>query len=85
MIDIKHGVYNCLTGQYDFVESQNVVASKIVENALALYFFQTNGHHYYCANVNGQGHEYENGEESFGTEIPAEVLDAYVNKTNENL
>lgn len=85
MIETKHGVYNCLTGQYEFVEAKEEVASKIIENALALYFAQTQGHHYYCANVDEQGHEYENSEESFGTELPVDLLDAYINKTNENL
>lgn len=85
MMQVKHGVLNCLTGQYDFLDSKDAVASKICENALALYFYQTNGHHYYCANVDENGHEFKNGEEIFGTEIPVDILNAYVNKTNENL
>jgi hypothetical protein len=85
MTQIKHGVFNCLTGQYEFLESKEQVAAKIVENALALYFHQTGGHHYYCANTNEQGHEYEKSEERFGTELPEDLLAEYINKTNENL
>lgn len=85
MIITKHGVFNCLTGQYEFLESKDQVAAKIVEHALALYFAQTNNAHYYCAYVNEQGHEYQNGEESFGTEIPEDLLAQYINKVDENL
>jgi hypothetical protein len=85
MIITKHGVFNCLTGQYEFLDSKDKVAAKVVENALALYFAQTNGSHYYCAHVNEQGHEYHNGEESFGTELPEDVLATYISKVNENL
>lgn len=85
MIQTKHGVFNCLTGQYDFLESKDLVASKIVENALALYFAQTGGHHYYCAVINEQGHEYENGEESFGTALPEDLLAEYISKANETV
>ena len=83
MIETKHGVFNCLTGQYEFLESKDKVGAKIVENALALYFAQTNGHHYYCANITEEGHEVENCEESFGTELPEDLLAEYISKTNE--
>ena len=85
MIQTKHGVFNCLTGQYDFLDSKDEVGAKVVENALALYFAQTNGHHYYCANITEEGHEVENGEESFGTELPQDLLDAYISTANENV
>lgn len=85
MIQTKHGVFNCLIGQYDFLDSKAEVGAKIVENALALYFAQTNGHHYYSANITEEGHEVENGEESFGTELPEDLLNNFINRQNEAL
>lgn len=85
MIEEKHIVFNCLTGQYDFLSSKDEVASRILKNALELYFAQTNGVHYRSVFVDENNYEYQNMNGDNGTEIPPELLIETANKINENL
>lgn len=85
MIEEKHLVFNCLTGQYKYLTSKDEVADHILKNALELYFSQTHGVHYRCVCVDEHGHEYENKLGDNGTEIPAELLAEALAKLNENL
>ena len=81
----KYGVFDPLTGVYVFVDNQEQIAPKLLEVALALYYMQCNGGHFFIANVDENGHE-TSGENVTGmTEIPQEILDAAINNINENL
>jgi hypothetical protein len=85
MITEKHIVFNCLTGQYIYLDYKEEVAPAIVKNALDLYYAQTLGVHYKVVFVDEHGHEYENSNGDNGTEIPVELLAQEIVKINENI
>lgn len=85
MIEEKHIVFNCLTGQYEYLTSKDEVAPAIIKNALDLYYAQSSGVHYKVVCVDEHGHEYEDTNGKNGTEIPAELLAQEISKINENL
>jgi|Laugresu1bdmlbsd_1035121.scaffolds.fasta_scaffold00155_24 hypothetical protein len=86
MIEEKHIVFNCLIGQYEYLASKDDVASRILKNALELYYSQTRGVHYRCVYIDEHGYEYESKDGGDnGTEIPPELLAEALNKINENL
>ena len=85
MITKKYGVYNPLIGQYVFLDKKEDIPAKIIETALALYYFQTNNAHLYIAKVDEFGHE-TSGESTTGlTEIPQETLNEAMKNINETL